>query len=57
MDAIHYKNMWLGVVEQAYNHSLGKAEVRGLQVLGQPEAHNETLSEKRGKKMFIWNSN
>lgn len=50
MDDIHYKNMWLGVVEQAYNHSLGKTEVRGLQVLGQPESHNESLSEKRKKK-------
>lgn len=48
--------MWLGVVEHTYSHSLGKTEVRGLQVLGQPELHNETLSEKK-KKMFIWNSN
>lgn len=53
MDDIHYKNMWLGVVEQAYNHSLGKAEVKGLQVLGQPESHNESLSEKRKKNVYL----
>lgn len=54
MDDIHYKNMWLGVVEQAYNHSLGKTKVRGLQVLGQPESHNESLSEKRKKKTCLF---
>lgn len=53
MDDNHYKNMWLGVVEKAYNHSLGKAEVRGWQVLGQPESHNETLSEKRKKNVYL----
>lgn len=45
--------MWLGVVEQTYNHSLGRAEVRGLQVLGQPEPHNETLSEKKKEKVYL----
>jgi len=42
------KDYWLGVVEHASSHSPGKTEVRELQVLGQPELHNETLSE--GKK-------
>lgn len=52
MDDIHYKNMCLGVVEHALG-SLGKAEVRELQVLGQPEPHNETLSEKREKNVYL----
>jgi hypothetical protein len=40
------KNNKLGVVVHTYNPSNQEAEAGGSRVLGQPELHSETLSQK-----------
>ena len=44
------ETVWMGIMMHAWNFRCRKAEVEGLQILGQTELHSETRDSRKKKR-------